>query len=171
MVEKHKKNQQIAVYPGTFDPVTYGHIDIIKRASSIFQKVIVAVANNPHKNPVFSIDERVNFLKEVVKDINCTNLQITSFTGLLVDYIKQEKADIIIRGLRVFTDFDYEFAYASMNKKLSKDIETVFLMTSEKYSFISSSLVKEVAKLGGCVEGYAPDIVIKALTERLQIRE
>lgn len=158
---------QIAVYPGTFDPITYGHIDIIKRASNIFEKVIVAVANNLEKNPVFSIKERVDIIKNVVKDNDNSNIEADSFTGLLVDYIKSKNTNIIIRGLRVFTDFDYEFAYASMNKKMSKNIETVFLMTSEKYSFISSSLIKEVAKLGGNLNGYAPEIVIKALTDKL----
>ncbi|MBU1075657.1 MAG: pantetheine-phosphate adenylyltransferase [Spirochaetes bacterium] len=165
-----KKNRQIAIYPGTFDPVTYGHIDIINRAASIFEKVIVAVANNPEKNPVFTIEERVHFLQKVINDNKTMNIRIDFFNGLLVDFLKTRKANIVIRGLRVFTDFDYELAYASMNKKLFPDMETVFLMTNEKYSFISSSLVKEVARLGGSVKGYAPDIVVKALTKKLKTK-
>lgn len=167
-MEKIIKKHQIAVYPGTFDPVTYGHIDIINRAANIFEGVIVAVANNPDKNPVFTIEKRVGFLKQIIKDSNRNNIKIDFFKGLLVDYLEMKKANIIIRGLRVFTDFDYEFAYSSMNKKLSNEIETVFLMTNEKYSFISSSLIKEVAKLGGSVKGYVPEIVAKALIQKLQ---
>ncbi len=162
------RNGKIGVYPGTFDPATYGHIDIITRASNIFGKIIVAVADNPYKNPIFTIEERVGFLKKIVEDLNIDNVEIDSFSGLLVNYLRTKNANIIIRGLRVFTDFDYEVAIASMNKKLSPNIETVLLMTSEKYSFISSSLIKEVAGLGGCIKGYAPDIVINALVEKLQ---
>lgn len=158
--------ERVAVYPGTFDPVTYGHIDIIKRAANIFDKLIVSVAKNVHKNPVLSIEERVDLLKKIVDSLNIENVEIDSFDGLLVDYLKRRGIKIIIRGLRVVTDFDYEFAYASMNQKLCPDIETVFLMTNEKYSFISSTLIKEVAMLGGDVSGYAPDIVINKLKEK-----
>ena len=161
-----EKNRQIAIYPGAFDPVTYGHIDIINRATSIFEKVVVAVANNIEKNPVFTIEERVHFLQKVFN--NNKNIEIDSFKGLLVNFLKKRKANIVIRGLRVFTDFDYELAYASMNKKLFPGMETVFLMTNEKYSFISSSLIKEVASLGGCISGYAPEIVIKSMVNKLK---
>lgn len=160
--------EKVAVYPGTFDPVTYGHIDIIKRAANIFDKLIVSVAKNVHKNPVLSIEERVDLLKKIVDSLNIENVKIDSFDGLLVDYLKKLGIKIIIRGLRVVTDFDYEFAYASMNQKLCPDIETVFLMTNERYSFISSTLIKEVAMLGGDVSGYAPDIVISKLKEKFE---
>jgi pantetheine-phosphate adenylyltransferase len=156
---------KIAVYPGTFDPITYGHIDIITRASAIFNKVIVGVAKNSHKNPVFTIDERVSFLKQSLPALS--NLAIDSFDELLVHYLKRVKADVIIRGLRVVTDFDYEFAFAAMNRKMAPEIDTVFLMTSEKYSFISSSLIKEVVRFGGDALGYAPEIVIENLKKRL----
>ncbi len=164
----NERNCKIAVYPGTFDPATYGHIDIITRASNIFEKIIVAVSDNPHKNPIFTIGERVEFLKKIIEDLNIDNTEIDSFTGLLINYLKNNNTRIIIRGLRVFTDFDYEMAIAAMNKKLAPDIETILLMTSEKYSFISSSLIKEVAELGGCIKGYAPDIIANALVEKLQ---
>lgn len=168
MVESEK--DKIAVYPGTFDPITFGHIDIITRASNIFKKIIVAVSDNPEKNPIFSREERVFIIKDVIQKSKKHNIEIDSFSGLLVNYLKKEKVHIIIRGLRVFTDFDYEFAYASMNKKLFPDIETVFLMTNEKYSFISSSLLKEVAKLGGCIKNYAPEIAIEALVKKLKVK-
>ncbi len=162
------KSKKIAVYPGTFDPVTYGHIDIIKRAANIFDKLIVSVAKNVHKAPVLSVDERVELLNEIVASLGVENIEIDSFDGLLVDYLKNKNVKLIIRGLRVVTDFDYEFAYASMNQKLCPEIETVFLMTNEKYSFISSTLIKEVAMLGGDVSGYAPEIVINKLKKKFK---
>lgn len=159
---------KIAVYPGTFDPITYGHIDIIKRASEIFDRVIVSVAENIHKNPIFSISERVEIINEILKEMNLNNVEVDSFKGLLVDYLKNKNIKIIIRGLRVISDFDYEFSYASMNKKLWNEIETLFLMTSENYSFVSSSLIKEVFLLGGDVSEYAPSIVIEKLKEKFK---
>ncbi len=164
-----KIEHKIAVYPGTFDPITYGHIDIMNRASNIFSNVIVAVAEDSEKKPVFSIEERMSFIKNVVQEGKKHNIEIDSFPGLLVDYLKKMKAHIIIRGLRVFTDFDHEFALASINKKLFPDIETIILMTNEKYSFISSSLIKEVAKLGGSIKDYVPEIVANALVKKLQM--
>ncbi|MDD5065482.1 MAG: pantetheine-phosphate adenylyltransferase [bacterium] len=160
-----EKRDKIAVYPGTFDPITYGHIDIITRASSIFSKLIVAVAKNSHKDPVFTIEERVSFLKNSLDHLD--NVVIDSFDELLINYLKKVKADVIIRGMRVVTDFDYEFAFAAMNKKLAPEIDTIFLMTSEKYSFISSTLVKEVVRFGGDVSGYVPEIVIENLRKKL----
>ncbi|MBN1898949.1 MAG: pantetheine-phosphate adenylyltransferase [Spirochaetes bacterium] len=159
-------NKKIAVYPGTFDPVTYGHIDIIKRAARIFDKLLVSVARNLHKKPLFSIEERTDLLKEIVESEKLDNVTVDSFEGLLVDYLKKKKIKVIIRGLRVVTDFDYEFAYASMNQKINPGIETVFLMTNEKYLFISSTLIKEVVKFGGDVSDFAPDNVIKKLKEK-----
>lgn len=158
---------RLAVYPGTFDPITYGHLDIIKRVSKIFENVIIAVANNEQKDMVFSLQERADFLKQTIGN-DYKNIKIDSFEGLLINYLRKVKADVIIRGLRVVTDFDYEFASASMNNKLAPEIETVFLMTNEKYSFISSSLIKEVVKLGGDVTGYAPNLVIEKLKERIK---
>jgi len=164
-----KKKIKIAVYPGTFDPITYGHIDIIERASKVFDKLIIAVGDNPHKNPVFSLEERVVLLKKVLREENLDeSIEVDWFQGLLINYLKRKKANVIIRGLRVFTDFEYEMAIAAMNKKMAPEIETVLFMTSEKYSFISSSLIKEVAKFGGCIKGYAPESVINALVKKLK---
>jgi len=158
--------ERVAVYPGTFDPITYGHIDIIKRGVRIFDKIIVAVANNMHKSPIFNVEERKNLIKNIISQDNIKNVDVDSFDGLLVDYLKQKNAKIIIRGLRVVTDFDYEFVYSMMNKKLYNEIETVFLMASEKYSFISSTLIKEVTKFGGDISSYSPGIVIEKLKEK-----
>ncbi len=158
--------KRVAVYPGTFDPITYGHIDIIKRASNIIDELVIGVAKNVHKHPMLSVDERLELIRTIVKTENLGNVQVDSFDGLLVDYLNKKKVNLIIRGLRVVTDFDYEFAYALMNQKLSPNIETIFLMTNEKYSFISSTLIKEVAMLGGNVSDYAPDIVIKKLLNK-----
>ncbi len=156
-------NNRIAVYPGTFDPITYGHMDIIKRGITIFDKIVVAVANNIHKNPIFTVKERVELISEILKKERIDNVEVDSFDGLLVDYLKSKNYKIIIRGLRVVTDFDYEFVYSMMNKKLYNEIETVFLMASEKYSFISSTLIKEVTKFGGDISGYSPHLVIEKL--------
>ncbi|ACL69770.1 pantetheine-phosphate adenylyltransferase [Halothermothrix orenii] len=152
------------VYPGSFDPVTYGHLDIIKRAAQIFDEVIVAVFRNPRKNPLFSMDERVKLLKEVTKEID--RVQVDCFNGLLVEYARSKKARAVIRGLRAVSDFEGEFQMASMNKQLDSDIETVFFMTDTKYAFLSSSVVKEVAQFNGNVKGMVPDVVAKALVEK-----
>ncbi len=165
---KSLKNEKIGVYPGTFDPVTYGHLDILKRASKIFDKVVVCVAYNVHKNPLLSLDERVKLLKENIENLKLKNIEIDSFSGLLVDYLKKRNIKVIIRGLRAVTDFDYEFAYACMNRKLNPEVETVFLMSSEKYLFISSSLVKEVIRLGGDISEYVPENVVQLLKQKLR---
>jgi len=165
---KLKIMEKVAVYPGTFDPITYGHIDIVKRASEIFEKVIISVAENPHKNPIFTIEERVDIIKELLRELKLENVEVDSFSGLLVDYLKKKNVRVIIRGLRVISDFDYEFSYSSMNKKLWDEIETLFLMTNERYSFISSTLIKEVFQLGGDVSDYAPEIVINKLKEKMK---
>ena len=158
---------KIAVYPGSFDPATAGHIDIIDRAVKIFDVIYVAVIRNPEKAPAFSIDDRVAMLKEALKSRE--NTKIDSFDGLLVDYVKKVKATAIIRGLRAVSDFDYEFQMALTNRRMNSDVETIFMMTDYKYSYLSSSLVKEIARLGGDVGGLVPSSVerhLKALREK-----
>jgi pantetheine-phosphate adenylyltransferase len=158
--------KNIAIYPGSFDPITYGHLDIIKRAVKIFDKVIVAVAHNSEKDPLFDISERVEFLKKATKDIK--GVEIDDFHGLVVDYVKSKKARIIIRGLRMISDFEYEFQMALTNRKLSEDFETIFLMPSEAYSYLSSKLIKEVAGLGANLKGFVPGFVEKAIKAKLR---
>jgi len=157
---------KIAVYPGSFDPATNGHIDIIKRSGALFDRVIVAVLNNPSKSPLFSVEERVDILKRTCGDIK--NVEIDSFSGLLIDYCKSKNANVIVKGLRAVSDFEYELQMAHMNKKLNQEIETVFIMTSSRYSYLSSSLVKEVAQFGGCIRGLVPEIIEKEIYERLK---
>jgi len=151
------KNQMTAVYPGSFDPPTLGHIDIIKRATAIFPKVIVAVLKNPGKKTTFTSEERLSMLRSAAGQEK--NVEIDSFEGLLVDYVQKKNARVIIRGLRVISDFEYEFQMALMNRKLYPHIETIYLMPHEKYSYVSSSLVKEVAQLGGEVGCLVPPSV------------
>ena len=155
----------LAVYPGSFDPVTYGHIDVVKRASKIFDRLIVAVAHNFEKNPLFSVDERIEILKKDLKEI--PTIEIDSFQGLLVDYARRRGARIIIRGLRALSDFEYEFQMALTNRKICDDVETVFLMPSEQYSYLSSRMIKEIAALGGDVEAFVPDHVAAMLRKKL----
>ncbi|NLM03948.1 MAG: pantetheine-phosphate adenylyltransferase [Clostridiales bacterium] len=155
----------IAIYPGSFDPITNGHLDIIDRASRIYDKLIVSVLQNPNKNPMFTLEERVKLIKEVVKSYD--NVTIDSFSGLLIDYAKSQNANVIIKGLRAVSDFEYEFQMALMNRKLSSDIETVFLMTSSQYSYLSSSIVKEVASFGGCIRGLVPEVVQTAIFKKI----
>lgn len=156
----------IGVYAGSFDPVTNGHVDIIERASRIFDKVIVAVFHNPNKNPLFTMNERVEMLKDAVKKYD--NVEVDGFQGLLIDYMNKHKAGVIIRGLRAVSDFEAEFQMASMNKKLNPEIETLFMMTSTKYAYLSSSSIKEVASFSGCIKGLVPDNVIDLLIQRLK---
>ncbi len=156
------------VYPGSFDPVTNGHLNIIKRASNIFDEVIVAVFQNPNKEPIFSMKERVSLLEEVTSDFK--KVKVDSFTGLTTNYVKTKKATAIIRGLRAVSDFEGEFQMASMNKELDSDIETIFLMTDSKYAFLSSSVVKEVAQFGGKMDNVVPRLVEKALLEKYNIK-
>ena len=155
-----------AVYPGSFDPATNGHIDIIKRSGALFDKVIVAVLINPNKSPLFSVEERVDILRRTCGDIK--NVEIDSFSGLLIDYCKSKNANVIVKGLRAVSDFEYELQMAHMNKKLNQEIETVFIMTSSRYSYLSSSLVKEVAQFGGCIRGLVPEVIEKEIYERLK---
>ena len=153
---------KIALYPGTFDPITNGHIDLVQRAANLFDHVIVAIAANSKKNPRFSLEERIKLAEDVLTD--CPNVSVKGFKELLVDFAHKEKATILIRGLRAVSDFEYEFQLASMNRNLAPDIESVFLMPADEYSFISSSLVKEVAALGGDVTKFVHPLVNDALT-------
>ena len=152
------------IYPGSFDPITYGHIDIIERASKIADKLIVAVLNNHDKNSLFSVDERLEMIKDAVKDYG--NIEVESFEGLLVDYVKSKNANIVIRGLRAVTDFKYELQMAQTNRELYKDIDTVFLLTNLKYSYLSSSAVKQVAAFDGDVSKFVTPLVADKLKRK-----
>ena len=151
----------IAIYPGTFDPITLGHENIAHRATKIFNKIIVAVANNTNKQCFFSFEERVNLVKSVFKDYE--NIQVIGFTGLLMDFVELQNAQVVIRGLRAVSDFEYEFQLAGMNRKLYPNVETIFLTPSEQFTFLSSSLVREVATLGGNTDQFVSSIVQEAL--------
>lgn len=152
---------KIAVYPGSFDPVTYGHLDVIDRALKIFDGVIVAVAKNSEKNSLFSVQERLKLLSEILQDR--PRAKVDTFDGLLVDFVRQREATVIIRGLRAVSDFEFEFQLAQMNRSITKDVETLFMMTSVPYSYLSSSIVKEVSSLNGPVEKLVPPEVKAAL--------
>jgi len=154
-----------AIYPGTFDPVTYGHIDLIKRALEIFPEVIIAVADNAQKNPLFTVKERVEMLKKATADLR--GVEICDFKGLVVDYARRQKAKILIRGLRMISDFEYEFQMALTNRKLAPDIETIFLMPQESYSYFSSKLLKEAAFLGADLSSFLPKFVERALKQKI----
>lgn len=157
----------IAVCPGSFDPVTNGHLDIIKRGSKVFETVYVAVLNNAGKNPLFAVEERVELLKEVTKNI--PNVKVESHSGLLMEYAKSKQAHTILRGLRAVSDFEYEMQITSANRVLEKNIETLFMMTNNQYSFLSSSIVKELAKYGGDVSELVPPIVKEAMLEKFSL--
>ena len=153
-----------AIYPGTFDPVTNGHIDLITRAAKIFPEIVVAVASNRSKRPFFSLQERIELLQTAVQTL--PGVSVVGFDNLLINFVREQGASIILRGLRAVSDFEYEFQLAGMNRKLSKDVETMFLTPSENSMFISSTLVREIAILGGDVSGFVPDIVVHALTDK-----
>lgn len=153
-----------AIYPGSFDPVTLGHLDIIKRSAEIFDQVIIGVLNNTSKSPLFSLEERVNMLNEVVSDI--PNVRVESFQGLLVDFAKEKDIQIIVRGLRAVTDFEYELQIAQSNRKVAPEIDTVFLTTSIEYAYLSSSIVKEYAGYGMDVSQFVPETVVKRLERK-----
>ncbi|HEY0284079.1 MAG TPA: pantetheine-phosphate adenylyltransferase [Vicinamibacterales bacterium] len=155
---------KLAVYPGSFDPLTNGHVDIIERGTHLFDKIIVAILVNVEKSPLFSMEERVAIVREVFK--GRPNVEVDTFDGLLVDYVAKRKADVIVRGLRALSDFETEFQMALMNRRLSPDIETVFMMPAEQYTYISSRLIKEVFSLGGQVRGLVPEIVESRLSEK-----
>ena len=156
--------KNIAVYAGTFDPITHGHVDVIERAARIFDEVIVAIAASPNKKPLFSLEERVDLTSKIME--HCHSVKVYGFDSLLLDFAKKHKANVILRGLRAVADFDYEFQLASMNRFLTPSIETLFLMPAEKYMYISSSLVREIALLGGDVTGFVPAPVVEALDKK-----
>jgi len=159
-------NKLIAIYPGTFDPITKGHSDLVERALHMFDKVIVAIAQNTNKAPVFSIQERIGMASVALQ--NHTGVEILPMTGLLVDFAKQHNAKVILRGLRAVSDFEYEFQLAGMNRKLAPEIETLFLTPAENYAYISSSLVREIAALGGDVSPFVHKNVMAELVKRLR---
>ncbi len=159
-----KNNDRIAIYPGTFDPITDGHLDIIKRASKLFSSVIVSVATNMKKKPMFSTTERVKMIKESVQNIK--NVSVDTFSGLSIDYCNKKNSYILIRGLRAISDFENEFQMALMNRKIDNNIETVFLMPSEEYTYLSSSLVKEIASLNGDISNFVSNYVNKKMKEK-----
>jgi len=157
---------RVAVYPGTFDPMTSGHVDLIKRASPLFKRLVIGVADNPAKKPGFDLAERIAMAKESVETMG--NIDVIGFNELLADFVRKVNAKVVLRGLRAVSDFEYEFQLASMNRHLMPEVETMFLTPAEQFSFISSSLVKEVARLGGDISGFVPPAVGEALRKKYQ---
>jgi pantetheine-phosphate adenylyltransferase len=155
--------EKIAICPGTYDPLTEGHKDIIKRCSKIFSRVIVAVSKNNRKKPFYSIDKRIDFVKRSLRDLD--NIEVVTFEGLLVDLAKKKNASVIVKGLRAISDFEYEFQMAQINKKLNPEVETMFMVTNPKFAYLSSSAVKEVAGFRGCIKGLVPDEIEKDISE------
>jgi len=153
------------IYPGTFDPITNGHVDLVTRASRMFDEVVVAIAIGHHKNPLFSLEERVALAQSSLGHL--TNVEFVGFDGLLVNFFKEQKATAVLRGLRAVSDFEYEFQMALMNNKLNPNIETVFMMTNAKFSYLSSSSIKQVAQFGGCIKGLVPDNIISDITNKI----
>ncbi|MBN1627731.1 MAG: pantetheine-phosphate adenylyltransferase [Deltaproteobacteria bacterium] len=157
-------SQTIAIYPGTFDPLTNGHLSILNRSLKIFDKVIIAILINPKKNPLFSLEERIEMIKQVLG--NKENIEVDSFNGLLVDYAVRKGANVIVRGLRALSDFEFEFQLALMNRKLNRAVQSVFLMTDYKWFYTSSTIIKEAASLNGNISGLVPPIVCEKLKEK-----
>ncbi len=155
-----------AIYPGSFDPITNGHLDIIRRSSAIFDHLVVAVSVNHSKKPLFTIEERIKLIEKVTEDIK--NIEIVTFDGLLADYAKLRDAKVIIKGLRAVSDFEYEFQMALLNKSLNQDTETLFMATSQNYSFLSSSIVKEIGALGGDLTGLVPEKIMSEIKQKLK---
>jgi pantetheine-phosphate adenylyltransferase len=158
----------LAVYPGSFDPLTNGHVDIITRGARLFDRIIVAILINAEKSPLFTMDERVDIARHVFKDV--PNVEVDTFDGLLVDYVERRRAQVIVRGLRAVSDFEFEFQMALMNQRLNGKIETIFMMPAEQYTYTSSRLIKEVFRLGGRVHGLVPDMVEERLRRKLAAR-
>ena len=156
--------ERSAIYPGTFDPLTNGHLSIINRALKIFDKLVVVILINPQKTTLFSLDERISMIKEVLK--GKPNIEVASFDGLLVDYVVKKRTNVIIKGLRALSDFEYEFQMAIMNRKLNREIQSVFLMTDYRWFYISSTIIKEAAKFGGEINGLVPPLVCKKVKEK-----
>lgn len=159
---------KLAIYPGSFDPVTYGHLEIISRASKLFDKLVVLVSVNPSKPSAFSIEERKQLLEEVVKSEGITNVEIDSHEGLLIDYFNQRNADVIVKGLRALSDFEYEFQMAQANRKLCYKAETIFLTAKSENTYLSSSMVKQIAMFGGDVSDFVPECILDKITNRLK---
>lgn len=159
--------KKTAIYPGTFDPITNGHLDLVKRALLVFDEVVIAVAPSPKKQPLFTVQERLTLIKAAVRGFK--NARVEAFNGLLVEYVKKKKGTAILRGLRAISDFEYELQMAHMNRRLDTNIETVFVMPSEEYSFLTASIVREVASFGGSVRGLVPEEVEAALAEKFKI--
>ena len=157
----------VAIYPGTFDPFTNGHLDILSRTSRLFEKVIVGVAVDSDKNTLFSIEERLEFVRDAIDGL--PNVEVVPFTGLLMHFVESRKANVIIRGLRALSDFEYEFQMALMNRNLNQDVETLFLTTSSEYAFLSSTIIKSVVKLKGDIRGLVPEKVEQALKEKYKV--
>jgi len=157
-IDTRRTKMKIAIYPGSFDPITNGHLDIIKRSAKVFDEVIVLVLVNPNKKGLFDIDERVKLIEKVTSSLE--NVKVESYNGLLVDFMKERNSRVIIKGLRAISDFEYEFQMALMNNKLDPNVETVFMMTRAEYSYLSSSSIKQVAVFGGCIKGLVPDEII-----------
>ena len=160
--------KKIAVYPGSFDPITNGHVDIIKRGLRMFDELIILIAYNRNKKTLFSVEERIEMIREVIKD--CKNVRVDCSDGLLVDFVKDSGANVILRGLRALSDFEYEFQLALINRRLNREIETVFLMTGYKWFYTSSTIIKEAASLGGSVKGLVPEIVNLKLIEKFNMK-
>ncbi|NTV32529.1 MAG: pantetheine-phosphate adenylyltransferase [Deltaproteobacteria bacterium] len=157
-------SSKVVIYPGTFDPITNGHISIISRALKIFDRLVIAILNNPQKLPLFTMEERMQMIRDVLKDQR--HVEVDSFNGLLVDYVIQKKTNVVIRGLRALSDFEYEFQMALMNRKLNREVQSIFLMTDYKWFYTSSTIIKEAASLGGEVSGLVPPIVCKKLKQK-----
>ncbi|OGW31390.1 MAG: pantetheine-phosphate adenylyltransferase [Nitrospirae bacterium RIFOXYB2_FULL_43_5] len=160
--------KKTAIYPGTFDPITNGHIDLVKRGMRIFDEVIIAIATAQKKQPLFTISERLKLIKDAVRGLK--NVKVEAFSGLLVEYVESKKGVAVIRGLRAVSDFEYELQMALMNRRLDRNIETVFMMPSEEYTFLTSTIIREVASFGGSVKGLVPEAVERALKEKFKKR-
>ncbi len=154
----------VAIYPGTFDPITNGHLSIVDRALKIFDKLVIAILTNPGKTPLFTLEERINMIKGAVQD--GANIEVDTFDGLLVDYVIQKEAHVIVRGLRALSDFEYEFQTALMNRKLNRDVQSIFLMTDYKWFYTSSTIIKEAASFNGDVSGLVPEMVNQKLKQK-----
>lgn len=155
---------KVAVYPGTFDPITNGHLSIVNRALKIFDRLIIAILNNPQKKPLFTLEERIYMIKEVLRERD--NIEVDFFDGLLVDYVVRKRSNVVLRGLRAMSDFEYEFQMALMNRKLNREVQSIFLMTDYKWFYTSSTIIKEAASLNGDISGLVPPIVCKKLKEK-----